>query len=96
MWVHGTPASNSEKERRNGDLLRAAGRLRAFPLRLAAQTSPKVKRVRWKDISPFAMFAQANLFGILHPQHMLGGCLAGLAYDWVGRRTRCGCAPVWP
>jgi CAAX prenyl protease-like protein len=57
-------------------------------------TSPDVEHVLWANITPFALVAQAILFGVLHPHHMLGGILAGLAFGWLGRHTRCGLAPV--
>jgi exosortase E/protease (VPEID-CTERM system) len=56
--------------------------------------SNRVESVKWADITPFALVAQALLFGVLHSRHLLGGSLAGLAFGWLGRRTRCGYAPV--
>jgi exosortase E/protease (VPEID-CTERM system) len=57
-------------------------------------TSPDVELVQWANVSTIALVVQAILFGVLHPQHMLAGTFAGVAYGWLGRRTRCGYAPV--
>jgi CAAX prenyl protease-like protein len=57
--------------------------------------SDDVERVKWADITPFALVVQALLFGILHPRHMVGGSLAGFAFGWLGRHTQRGYAPVW-
>jgi exosortase E/protease (VPEID-CTERM system) len=56
--------------------------------------SPDVEVVKWTNVSTVALVVQAILFGILHPQHMLGASIAGLAYGWLGRSTRSGYAPV--
>ena len=56
--------------------------------------SPEVELIQWANVSTIALVLQAILFGILHPQHMLGASIAGLSYGWLGRRTRCGYAPV--